>query len=104
MVTKMAPYEVFYGQQPPLVSSYLPSTSKVQEVESLHHNCQLTLAFLKANLAMDQNRMKKQDYQHHSEWYFEVTDKVFLWIQPYKNNSLKPQGNLKLALKLYVPY
>jgi hypothetical protein len=31
--TKMSPYEVVYGQKPPLVASYLLGTSKVQEVD-----------------------------------------------------------------------
>ena len=61
---KMNPYEVVYGQQPPSVTSYLPSTSKAQEVESLLHNQQLTLASLKSNLAMAQSHMKQKDNQH----------------------------------------
>jgi hypothetical protein len=63
-MTKMMPYEVVYVQQLPLVVSYLPGTSKVQEMKTLLHNCQLTLATLKDNLAMTQNRMKQQAYQH----------------------------------------
>ena len=64
MATKMTPYEVVYGQKPPSFVSYLLGTSKYQVVETLLHNCQLTLATLKDNLAMTQNRMKQQAYQH----------------------------------------
>ena len=64
VVTKMTPYEAVYGQQLPSITSYLPGTSKVQVVETLLHNHQLTLATLKANLAMAQNRMKQQVDQH----------------------------------------
>lgn len=37
IVTKMTPYEVFYGQQPALVVYYLPGTSKFQAVETFLH-------------------------------------------------------------------
>ena len=66
----MEPYEVFYGQQPPSFFSYLPSISKVQEVETLIHNHQLTLVTLKDNLAMAENCMKQHVDKHHSKRSF----------------------------------
>jgi hypothetical protein len=47
------------------------------------------LQLLKDNLTMAQNRMKQQEYQHHSERSFEVGDWVLLRLQPYKHMSLK---------------
>ena len=41
--TKMKPYEPFYGQQTPFVVSYLPSTSKLNVVDSLLQNQEATL-------------------------------------------------------------
>ena len=76
--TKMTPYEVVYGQQPPSLTSYLPGTSQVQEVETLPQQREWTLATLKDNLAMAQNRMKQQVDQHQFEYSFEVGDLVFL--------------------------
>jgi len=52
--------------------SYLPSTSKVQEVYKLIQNSAANLATLKDNLAMAPNRMKQQADQHRSERNFEV--------------------------------
>jgi len=57
--TKMTPYEVVYGQQSPSVISCLPGTSKVQAMDSLLYNRDVTLSALKDNLAMAQNRMKQ---------------------------------------------
>lgn len=51
----MTPYEVVYGKQPPLVTSYLLRMSKVQAVETLLQSRQRTLATRKANLVMAQN-------------------------------------------------
>ena len=56
----MTPYEVVYGKQTPSLTSYLLGTSKVQVVKTLLQNRQWTLAVLKDNLPMDQNRMKQQ--------------------------------------------
>ena len=68
----MTPYEAVYGQQPPSVISYLPCTSKVQEVDKVLQNRATILVTMKYNLAMAQNRMTKQADQHHSERTFEV--------------------------------
>ena len=45
---------------------------------------QQVLQLLKDNLNLAQNRMKQQAYQHRSEWIFNVGDRVFLKLQPYK--------------------
>ena len=49
--------------------------------------------------------MKQQADQHRSERSFDVGDWVFLWIQPYKQMSLKQDKNdNKLSPKYYGPY
>ena len=57
----MTPYEAVYGKQPPSLTSYLPETSKVQEMETLLQQREWNLVTLKDNLAMAQNRMKQKD-------------------------------------------
>ena len=52
-----------------------------------------------------QNRMKQQADQHRSERSFDVGDWVFLWLQPYKQMSLKQaKKDNKLSPKYYGPY
>ena len=53
---------------------------------------------------MDENHMKQQSNQHHSERSFEVGDQIFLQLQPYKQTSLKLQGHQRLTPKFYGPY
>jgi hypothetical protein len=53
---------------------------------------------------MEQNRMKKQADQVHSECQFVEGDKVFLRLQPYKKNSLKAEHCQNLVPKFYGPY
>ena len=49
---KMTTHEIVYGQQTPLVISYLPSASKVQVVDNFLQSRDFTLATLKDNLVM----------------------------------------------------
>jgi hypothetical protein len=55
----MTPYETVYGQQPPIVTSYLPGTSKVQAIDKLLQGRETTFMTLKDNLHMAQNHMKQ---------------------------------------------
>ena len=49
--------------------------------------------------------MKQQADQHRSERSFDVGDQVFLWLQPYKQISLKQaKKDNKLSPKYYGPY
>jgi hypothetical protein len=48
----MTPFEVVYGKNPLLVTSYLPRTSKVQAVDHTLHTREATLCILKDNLVM----------------------------------------------------
>jgi len=87
--TRMNPFEVVYGQKPPSVLSYLPSTLKVQEIDQTLIVQEDILHTLKENLVMAQNCMKQQADQGRSEHQFAEGDQVFLRLQPYKKNSLK---------------
>jgi hypothetical protein len=62
------------------------------------------LRALKETLVMAQNRMKQQANQGHSKHQFVEGDQVFLWLQPYKQTSLKDDHCQKLAPKFYGPY
>ena len=62
------------------------------------------LAHLRENLHQAQNRMKQQVDQNRSEHQFQEGDQVFLWLQPYKQTSLKDKGCQKLSPKFYGPY
>ena len=49
--------------------------------------------------------MKQQVNQHHGDRSFDVGDWVFLWLQPYKQMSLKQaKKDNKLSPKYYGPY
>jgi hypothetical protein len=58
----------------------------------------------KENLVMAQNHMKQQLDQNHSKCQFVEGDQVFLFLQLYKQTSLKSQQCQKLAPKFYGLY
>ena len=100
----MTPYEAVYGQAPPVLLPYTPSSSPVQAVDAVLRNRDEVLRILRKNIHMARNHMKQQADQHRSERTFEDGDMVFLHLQPYKQSSLKLKGRHKLAPKFYGPY
>jgi hypothetical protein len=64
----MTPFEAVYGKNPSLVLSYM--STKVQEVENALTVRAAILRTLKENLVMDENHMKQQADQGHSERQF----------------------------------
>ena len=78
-----------YGYHPPSITSSLRENSKVQAVEDYLDHQQQVLQRLKDNLTLAQNRMKQQADQHRNQRSFDVGNWVFLWLQPYKQMSLK---------------
>ena len=88
-VAKMTPFMALYGYHPPSITSSLTENSKVQVVEDDIEHQQKVLQLLKDNLNLAQNPMKQRADQHRSERIFDLGDWVFLWLQPYKQMSLK---------------
>jgi hypothetical protein len=68
--TRMTPFDVIYGQNPPSVLSYFPGISKVQAVDQTLTVREDILHTLKENLVMAQNRMKQQADQGFPECQF----------------------------------
>jgi len=76
---------------------------KVQTVKDHIEHQQQVLQLLKDNPTLVQNRRKQQEYQHRSEFFFDVGDWVFLRLQPYKQIRQAKKDN-KLSPNYYGPY
>jgi hypothetical protein len=70
----MTPCESIYGQNPLLVQSYVPRTSKVHGIDKTLHTRKNIICILMENLFMAQNQMKQQDTQHRYECSFNERD------------------------------
>ena len=58
--------------------------------------CEDILRALKDNLQMAQNRQNLYAYHQRIERSFEVGDVVYLWLQPYRQSTLKQKRAEKL--------
>ncbi|XP_008239126.1 PREDICTED: uncharacterized protein LOC103337735 [Prunus mume] len=102
--TKLTPFEVVYGQPPPRVTPYEPSTTRFANVDRSLAARDRVLTLLKSNLLMAQTRMKTQADKHRSEREFQVGDMVYLRLVPYRLQSLAAHSYHKLLPKFYGPY
>lgn len=83
--TQVTPYEVVYGQPPPIHLPYLQGESKVQVVAKCLEDREEMLLLLKFHLMRAQHRMKQQADLHRSERSFEIGDWVYVKLQPYRH-------------------
>ncbi|KAK9672899.1 hypothetical protein RND81_12G133200 [Saponaria officinalis] len=101
---KCSPYEVLYGQPPPIHLPYLPGESKVEAVDRTLLAREEALKGIRLNLARAQNRMKQLADKDRSEREFEEGDYVYLKLQPYRQTTVGGRGNQKLSKRYYGPY
>ena len=59
---------------------------------------------VKENLQEAQNQKNIYEYRKRAKHSFKVGEFVFLWLQPYRQYSLKRSGAEKLKPRFYGPY
>lgn len=98
------PYEVVYGQKPPLHIPYLPHALKVNTVDRSLVAHETALHLIQHNLHRVQQRMKHLVDRKRTERHFEVGDMVYVKLQPYRQHSLKDHSCQKLSPRYFGPY
>ncbi|PNY00055.1 Ty3/gypsy retrotransposon protein [Trifolium pratense] len=98
------PFEVVYGQPPPIHLPYLPGSSATASVDRSLIAREEAIKLLKFHLLRAQNRMTQQANKHRSDRVFAIGDYVYLKLQPYRQLSMKSHGFHKLLPKFYGPF
>lgn len=74
----MTPFEVVYGQKPPIHLPFVAHSSLVEVVDKCLQARESTIRLLKQNLQLAQSRMKEQVDKKRSLRSFEEGDMVFI--------------------------
>ncbi|KAJ7960281.1 Ty3/gypsy retrotransposon protein [Quillaja saponaria] len=98
------PYQAVYGQPPPVHLPYLAGDSNIDSVDRSLTAREEALKMLKFHLSRAQQRMKAQADKHRSDSYFQVGDKVYLKLQPYRQQYVVSRANMKLCHKYCGPF
>jgi hypothetical protein len=88
----------------PLLWRLYMGDSRVPRAKDWLEESQRILRPVKENLQATQNQQKIYADMQRVERSFEVGDFVFLWLQPYRQSSLKRKGAEKLKPRFYGPY
>ncbi|KAI5390202.1 hypothetical protein KIW84_075494 [Lathyrus oleraceus] len=91
-------------EAPPVLIRGDTPGSAVDEISKLTMERNLMIKELQEQLLKAQDMMRNQANKHRREVVYEVGDKVFLKIQPYKMKSLAKRLNQKLSPRFYGPY
>jgi hypothetical protein len=98
------PFEVVYGQPPPIHLPYLPGSATTLTVDRSLMAREEAIKLIQFHLLRAQNRMLQQANKHRSDRVFAIGDYVYLKLQPYRQLSMKSHGVHKLLPKYYGPY
>lgn len=98
------PYEVVYGQPPPVHLPYVPVDSALEAIDRSFTAREDMLRQLKENLRKVVHRMKQQADKSITKREFQEGDWVFLKLQAYKHQSVERRGSYKLALRFFGTY
>lgn len=102
--TKMSPFKVVYGRDPPPVIKYNRGDSTVGSIEEGLQERDLMLDELRFNLVKSQQHMREVEDQKRRDVELKEGDMVYLKLQPYRQKSLAKRPFEKLAARFYGPF
>ncbi|XP_015084212.1 uncharacterized protein LOC107027599 [Solanum pennellii] len=101
---RCTPFEVLYGQKPPIHLPYLVGEAANEMVDRSLEAREAIIELLKFHIRRAQQRMKDLANRHRSDRVFAVDDWVYLKLQPYRQVSVVARPFNKPTTKYYGPY
>lgn len=101
---KTTPFEVLYGQTPPIHMPYLPGESALESVDRTMQAKEQVVEMLKFHLKRAQDRMKSLAEKNKTYRDFEEDVWVYLKLQLYRQVTARQSSYNKLSAKYYGPF
>lgn len=102
--SKLTPLEVVYGRPPPAIIRFVADSSSNPAVVEFFRQCDETLAILRDNLVVAQDRMKLLGDKGRHDISFAIGDYVYIRLRPYRQRSIRLQHYSKLSRRYFGPF
>ncbi|GJZ55902.1 reverse transcriptase [Tanacetum coccineum] len=100
----VTPFEVLYGQTPPLHNPYVAGESVMDNMDRSLQAREATIEMIKFHINRAHNRMKKYADLKRSKREFDVGMWVYLKLQLHKQVTIKKAVQNKFSAKYYGPF
>lgn len=99
-----SPYEVVYGQPPPIDLPYMAGDSPVDVVDRTLQAREKAKEMLQFHLKRAQDRMKNLVDKSRTDREYDVGTKVYLKLQPHRQVTIRKGVQHKFSAKYYGPF
>jgi len=102
--TGMTLFEVTFGRKPPSIPQYLTGSSKLEAIDDLLSQREEVFELLRRKLLKAQDRMKVQADKHRRDTDYQVGEKVWVKLRPYRQTSTTGEPYSKLGKQYFGPF